>query len=244
MNSNSKAVVLLSGGMDSTTLASIAKAYHKEVHALNVFYGQKHDIELECAKAVAEYLQLDSYNIRNLDGIFSNSSLLKDGPEISDSQEKAQVGSTVVPARNAVLLSVAASFAESIGAQYIYYGAHAEDHGGYPDCRPEFLTAISKALELGTVSQVQIEAPFIKAHKTDIVVVAYNHKAPLHLTHSCYRGTQPACGTCPTCQLRIEAFVKARLIDPIDYAIDIDWSGCAPFPIKENMDEQRTVRHN
>jgi len=227
-----KAVVLLSGGMDSTTLAALARSKFDEVHALNVYYGQRHAVEIESARAVAVYLKLNSLLERNIEGCFQNSSLLKNGPDIDDNQDKNTVGATYVPARNSVLLSIAAGYADSIGAQFVYYGAHAEDHAGYPDCRPEYYEAISKALSLGTRNGIQVEAPFILDSKSDIVKHAAKLRAPLHLTHSCYRGAKPACGTCPTCQLRIEAFKKAGFIDPVPYAIDIDWGNCVPFPTK------------
>ena len=227
----SKVVVLLSGGMDSTTLAAMTQAMGHEVHAINFYYGQKHHVELECAQQVAGYLGLASYDLINIDGVFQNSSLLEGGPEIDDNQDKASVGATFVPARNSVLLSIAAGRADAIGAHEIYYGAHAEDHAGYPDCRPEYYEAISKALSLGTVNAVRVVAPFILYDKSHIVQTAWKYRAPLHLTHSCYRGERPQCGTCPTCQLRIEAFKKAGFIDPVPYATDVDWTGCRAYEI-------------
>jgi len=226
----SKAVVLLSGGMDSTTLAAMVRTKFDEVHALNVYYGQRHAVEIESARAVAYELKLDSLVERNIEGCFQNSSLLKGGPEIDDNQEKNSVGATYVPARNSVFLSIAAGYADSIGATHVYYGAHKEDHAGYPDCRPEYYAAIAEALKLGTANGVNITAPFIIMSKADIVRHAARLGAPLQLTHSCYRGLQPACGTCPTCQIRIAAFRSAGYIDPIQYAINIDWKYCKPFP--------------
>lgn len=224
------AVVLLSGGMDSTTLATLAKSKFDEVVPLNVYYGQRHDVEIASAHAVARHLGLSKIEERNIEGCFVGSSLLKGGPEVDDNQDKASVGATYVPARNSVLLSIAAGFADAIGATHVYYGAHAEDHAGYPDCRPEYFEAVRLALELGTRNGVTITAPFIDKTKSDIVSLAAKLGAPLHLTHSCYRGVQPACGTCPTCQLRIDSFKAAGYIDPVPYAVDIDWGDCQPFP--------------
>lgn len=227
-----KLVVLLSGGMDSTTLATLVQSQHPqaEIHAIIFHYGQKHSVEISCAADVAEHLDLDNYELININGVFRNSALLAGGPDIDDKQDKASVGATFVPARNSVLLSIAAGYADAIGATTVYYGAHAEDHAGYPDCRPEYFAAINNALQLGTVNGVSVAAPFIDKNKSDIVKMAAYLKAPLELTHSCYRGTQPQCGTCPTCDLRINAFKEAGWIDPVSYAKEIDWQSCEPFP--------------
>lgn len=231
-----KVVVLLSGGMDSTTVAAMAVQQHgaDNVHALNMYYGQKHAVEKLSAQAVVEHLGIDNYTLKDISTVYKGlqfaSSLLEGGPEVDDNQQKNQVGATFVPARNSILLSIAAGYADAVGANQILYGAHSEDHNGYPDCRPEFITAMSRALSLGTVNGVIVNAPFGAFHKADIVRAAARVKAPLQLTHSCYRGHQPACGTCPTCELRIDAFKTAGYIDPIEYEIDIDWTGCQTFP--------------
>ncbi|UKM63141.1 queuosine biosynthesis protein [Weizmannia phage Youna2] len=216
----SKALVLLSGGMDSAVCAAIAKETHEEVHALNIFYGQRHAVEIEAAKALTKELQLDSYTELDLSQTFQNfksALVLASGIEVDDNQDKNKVGSTYVPARNSILLSVAAGFADSMGYDYVYYGAHSEDHNGYPDCRPEYFTHMFQALKHGTDRGVEIVAPFINKHKSDIVKAGMKRGVPFEITHSCYRGERPACGTCPTCQVRLEAFAQAGYTDPLEY---------------------------
>ncbi|AYJ75568.1 glutamine amidotransferases class-II / queuosine biosynthesis ATPase [Bacillus phage BSTP8] len=221
----SKALVLLSGGMDSCTCAAIAKENHDEVHALNVFYGQRHAVEIESAKQITKALELDSYTELDLSDTFKNfksALVLNAGIEVDDNQDKNSVGATYVPARNSILLSAAAGFADSKGYDVVYYGAHAEDHNSYPDCRPEYFYAMKEALRLGTDRGVVIEAPFIELHKSDIAKIGTELNVPFGLTHSCYRGERPACGTCPTCVVRLEAFKEAGLVDPLNYATDLN----------------------
>lgn len=220
MGDKRKAVVLLSGGMDSTTVAASIRKDYDEVYGVAINYGQKHSIELERAEWIAGYLGLAGYHILDIAGTFQNSSLLSGGDEIIDGDQKAEIGSTYVPARNAVFLSMAAGYADSIDAEAVYYGAHGSDEDNYPDCTPEFLQAISHALSLGTVNNVEIRAPFIHMTKADIVTEAAIYAAPLGRTISCYRGTIPQCGTCPTCVGRIEAFRVAGFVDPVDYLED------------------------
>jgi 7-cyano-7-deazaguanine synthase len=136
-----------------------------------------------------------------------------------------EVAPSYVPARNSVFLALAAGRADAWGAQYIAYAAHWEDAPGYPDCRPEYYVAMRQALELGTKNGVRLLAPFIDWGKTAIIRMGALIGVPYELTHSCYKGTKPACGVCDTCILRIESFRKAGIIDPIDYAIDIEWFG-------------------
>lgn len=214
-----KALVLLSGGMDSAVCAAVAKESHEEVHALNMYYGQKHSVEIDCARDIADELRLTSYNELDLSSMFKdlNSSLLQHGDSIDDDLKKGLVGSTYVPARNSILLSIAAGYADSLGIDFICYGAHAEDGDGYPDTTPEFFGYMFKALEQGTASKVQIQAPFITSKKSDIVQVGIDKGVPFELTHTCYRGQRPACGGCPSCQLRLESFAEAGYEDPIEY---------------------------
>jgi len=215
-----KALVLLSGGMDSATCAAVAKQEFDEVHALNVFYGQRHAVEVEAAKQLVVALSLDSYTELDLSPVFANfksALILAAGIEVDDSADKDQVGSTYVPARNSILLSAAAGFADSMGYDAVIYGAHAEDHNGYPDCRPEFYHAMAEALYQGTENGIRILAPFIDKHKSDIVATGMKLSVPFEITHSCYRGERPACGTCPTCQLRLESFKAAGYRDPLKY---------------------------
>jgi 7-cyano-7-deazaguanine synthase len=211
--------------MDSATVAAVAKSQGYElVKALSVNYGQKHTVELECARKVAEFygLDLEMVTIPQI-----KHSALTDGvlPTGRTLEEMAQggVAPSYVPARNTLLLSMAGSIADGIDAQAVFYGAHKEDHVGYPDCRAEYFSAMSTALQLGTKNKVRVEAPFIYKLKSDIVTAAARFGAPLHLTHSCYQGYRPCCGVCDTCRIRIEAFKTAGYIDPVPYEIEIDW---------------------
>lgn len=215
-----KAIVLLSGGMDSAVTAALAREQDDVVVALNMYYGQRHCIERECAKVQASLLYLDDYIEMDLTSLFSymKSALLPlSGIEVDDDQPKNQVGATYVPGRNSIFLAVAAGIADSIGASYVYYGAHKDDHSGYPDCRPDYYKAMQEALRLGTARGVTLKAPFIDLKKSDIVRIGIAHGVDFTFTYSCYRGEKPSCGTCPTCQLRLQAFAEAGYEDPIDY---------------------------
>jgi len=222
----SKVLVLLSGGMDSAVvLGKVVNAYGAEnVVALNMFYGQRHTREIECAKDIAKHydVKLMEMDISSAFAGISSALLSHSSIEIEDDQDKNKVGSTYVPGRNSIFLSIAAGIADSIGAEFVYYGAHADDHSGYPDCTTAFVEKMTEALIEGTDNGVRIQAPFVKYHKSQIVKDGIAIGVPFEMTHSCYRGEYPACGTCPTCQLRLEAFKEAGQIDPINYKGDFD----------------------
>jgi len=234
-----KAVVLLSGGMDSTTCAALALHKGYEVIGLSVIYGQKHRIELQAAQKVARYLNISLYQLVLPPNTLTGSALTDPDKPLPtnrtlEEMAKSGVAPSYVPARNTILIALAAGFAEALGAEKIYYGAHREDHVGYPDTRPEFFKAMSLAVMLGTAKRIDLEAPFINATKAEIVKCAQSLNAPLELTHSCYQGHKIACGVCDTCIIRINAFKEAGLVDPIPYEIPIDWQGCKPFAQPEN----------
>lgn len=223
-----KKVVLLSGGLDSTTCLAVAlqDCASEDVLAVNMFYGQKHDREMNSAREIAKY-----YNVRlielNLSDIFSMSdcSLLKhsknDIPEESYSEQLKKTNgcpvSTYVPFRNGLMLSVAASIAVSVGASKIYYGAHADDAAGnaYPDCSPEFTMYLNNAIFSGTGNQVEIIAPFIMKNKAEIVKEGLRLKVPYEKTWSCYEGGEYPCGKCGTCIDRKKAFEINGVKDPL-----------------------------
>lgn len=223
-----KALVLSSGGVDSTTALAIAvKKYGKEnVIALSVSYGQKHDKEIEAAKAVADYYGVEQLFL-DLAKIFqySNCSLLQgsteDIPEesyakqIQKTEGKTPV-STYVPFRNGLFLSSAASIALSKECEFIYYGAHADDAAGfaYPDCSPVFHQAMNEAVWEGSGHQLKIEAPFVKKTKVDIVKQGLELGVPYALTWSCYEGGARPCGKCGTCLDRAAAFAANGVKDP------------------------------
>lgn len=239
---NVLAVVLNSGGVDSTTAVGLAV---KEVGAENVvtvsaFYGQKHRVELECAQKVAEYYGVRHIEI-NLAEImqYSNCPLLsKSTEEIRHESYAEQIAKdgegmvrTYVPFRNGLLLSSVAAIAVSLmeGTNYdfaqIYLGAHADDAAGeaYADCSKEFTDTMYKAISIGTYGKVKVKAPFVQCTKKDIVHLGLQLGVPYQLTHSCYEGERPCCGTCGTCIDRIAAFVSNGVADPVEYKIPIDW---------------------
>ena len=224
-----KALVLSSGGLDSTTCLALAvEKYGKEnVIALSVFYGQKHDKELQAAEKVAKYYGVVHKSL-DLAEIFKDSdcSLLQgssqDIPEESyDEQLKKTDGkpvSTYVPFRNGLFLSCAASIALSNGCDVIYYGAHSDDAAGsaYPDCSDEFNKAMNEAIYLGSGKELHIEAPFVLLTKADVVRIGTNLKVPYELTWSCYEGGDKPCGKCGTCLDRRKAFAANGLKDPLE----------------------------
>lgn len=222
-----KAMVLSSGGIDSTTCLGMAvEKYGKEnVTAFSISYGQKHDKELQASLAVAEYYGVEHLSL-DLAEIFaySDCSLLKhsgrDIPEESYAEQlKKSDGkpvSTYVPFRNGLFLSTAASMALSKGCSVIYYGAHADDAAGnaYPDCSTEFHQAISDAIFIGSGKQLQVEAPFVSLSKAQVVKKGLELNVPYQLTWSCYEGGDKPCGVCGTCIDRAEAFRVNGVEDP------------------------------
>ncbi len=231
-----EAVVLSSGGLDSTTCLALAiqDVGAENVTSVSVNYGQKHNKELECAEKIAEYYDVDHYVI-DLSSVFGSSdcSLLKhsteDIPEGSyeEQQKDSESGvvSTYVPFRNGVMLSAVASYAMSLYPDCdidIYLGNHADDAAGnaYPDCSKTFSLLMNDAIFEGTGHRVRMVFPFVSKNKSDIVALGSLLKVPYELTWSCYNGRDLACGKCGTCIDRIEAFKQNKLIDPIEYEIE------------------------
>lgn len=225
-----KAIVLSSGGVDSTVCLSMAvKKFGKDnVASTSIFYGQKHRKELDCAKAVAEYYGIPHYEF-DVSSIlrFSNCSLLANSTQQivhkSYNQQIAENGtgkvSTYVPFRNGLMLSICASLAQSIYENddvVIYIGAHADDAAGnaYADCSEEFVNTISDAIAIGTYEQVRVEAPFAGVSKAEVVRKGLELEVPFHLTWSCYEGGAKPCGTCATCIDRARAFNVNHAKDP------------------------------
>ena len=225
---NNKALVLCSGGVDSTTL--LARAVNKygaeNVYALSISYGQKHAREIEAARAVAAYYGVEQ-RFLDLGAIFadSNCSLLAHSteavPESSYAQQQAEGGdgpvSTYVPFRNGLFLSSAASMALSLGCSVVLYGAHHDDWAGdaYPDCSQAFVDAMGAAISEGTGSQLRLEAPFVQLTKADIVREGLALGVPYQLTWSCYEGGETPCGKCATCIDRAAAFAANNALDPL-----------------------------
>lgn len=223
-----KALVLSSGGVDSTTALALAvsKYGRENVVALSVLYGQKHAKELEAARAVAEHYGVEQVEL-DLTRIFqySNCSLLsrstQDIPRASYAEQIGETGeetpvSTYVPFRNGLFLSAAASVALSKGCQVLYYGAHADDSAGfaYPDCSPAFHNSMNAAIWEGSGHQLHIEAPFLHLNKAGVVRTGLELGAPYELTWSCYEGGDRPCGSCGTCIDRAAAFAANGVADP------------------------------
>lgn len=227
MGYNMRAMVLSSGGIDSTTCLGMAVEEYGSgnVTALSVFYGQKHDREIQASEKVAEYYDVEHLTL-DLERIFSYSdcSLLRHSkreiPEETYAEQLKKTDgkpvSTYVPFRNGLFLSSAASLALSKGCSVIYYGAHADDAAGnaYPDCSSAFHRAISDAIFIGSGEQLRVEAPFVDMKKAEVVKKGLALKVPYHLTWSCYEGGDKPCGVCGTCLDRAEAFRINGVDDP------------------------------
>lgn len=210
-----RALVLLSGGLDSTTLLAYAKSKHLEVTGLIFDYGQIHDRELKSAVKVTERLQLNSMMFR-IDLHSLDSALLKGSEKAIPQTEVEGVPNTYVPFRNVIFLSIACGIAESFGYDTILYGANAVDFSGYPDCRPSFVYTFMDLIK--TLNpKLALEAPLLMMSKSEIIEFGLEHKAPFELTWSCYRGGKLACGKCPSCHLRLKGFAEAGVKDPIEY---------------------------
>lgn len=229
-----KALVLSSGGVDSTTCLGIAiEKYGKEnVITASLYYGQKHEKELECARKIAEYYKVKHIeeDISNIMRYASNvCSLVKGGKDIQECsyEEQAKANKegrvdTYVPFRNGLLLSIATAYADSLFPNEeveIFYGAHADDAVGsaYADCSPEFADAMNKAIQIGTYNKISINRPLINMNKAEVVKEGIKIKVPYELTWSCYEGKEKQCGKCGTCIDRKRAFLINGIEDPVEY---------------------------
>ncbi len=219
-----RAVVLVSGGMDSCVTAAIMRDQGYELNFLHTNYGQRTERkELECFHALADHFGAERrliVDLRHL-GMIGGSSLTDTMIEVSPaSLESGEIPSSYVPFRNANMLSVATSWAEVIGAGAIAIGAVEEDSSGYPDCRQVFYEAFERAIDLGTrpTTRIRIVTPVITMSKGEIVETGLRYDAPFALTWSCYRNETAACGECDSCVLRLRGFERAGAVDPLPYA--------------------------
>ena len=226
-----KAVIVLSGGLDSTTCMGIAKEAGYDLYPITFSYGQRHDREIEQAKQVAAYFKVQEHRIVDVGffGQIGGSALTDQEIEVRTDGVDDEIPSTYVPARNMIFLSLASAYAEVIGAEAVYIGVSAVDFSGYPDCRPEFIESMEKTINLATKTgatgnEIQIKSPLIQLTKKETVREGLRLQVPYHLTTSCYLGEEEACGECDSCRLRIKGFQEAGAKDPIPYAISIDWS--------------------
>src|SRR5262245_8538423 len=224
-----RAVVLLSGGVDSTTTLSIAIEEGYEAYALSFDYGQRHQIETEAARRVANSLGAREHRIARIDLRVFGGSALTDDVAVPKQRSETEIAHgipvTYVPARNTIFLAYALAWAEVISADDIFIGVNAIDYSGYPDCRPEFIRAFEKLANVGTKAGVEgrrfhIHTPLIKLSKPDIIRKGLELGVDFSLTHSCYDPPLEglACGECDSCLLRIKGFREAGVEDPIRYA--------------------------
>jgi 7-cyano-7-deazaguanine synthase len=225
-----KAVVLMSGGMDSCVTTAIA-AQNYEIAALHASYGQRTERrELYCFHALADHFGASQRLAVRLDHFraIGGSSLTDNSMTIRDADlESREIPNTYVPFRNAHFLSIATSWAEVLGARKIFIGAVWEDSSGYPDCRPEYYEAFNRVIRAGTrpSTDITIETPLIHLSKREIVQKGVELHAPFHLTWSCYRDSDEACGVCDSCALRLRAFAQAGIEDPIAYSTKYEVAG-------------------
>jgi 7-cyano-7-deazaguanine synthase len=224
-----RAVVLLSGGIDSTTTLAIAIADRYETYALSFDSGQRHQIETEAAQRVANSLGAKEHRIAEIDLRVFGGSALTDDVDVPKQRAEKEIAQGIpvpyVPARNTIFLAYALAWAEVIPANDIFIGVNAIDYSGYPDCRPEFIGAFESLANLATKAGVegrrfQIHTPLVKFSKADIIRKAVDLGIDLSLTHSCYDPTPEdlACGECDSCLLRLKGFREAAITDPIRYA--------------------------
>ncbi len=217
-----KSCIILSGGLDSTTLLyDIVEQFGNEnVFAISFNYNQNHSKEIYFAEKTCKKLNVN-HQIIDLSSIsyqIFNSALLKGAKEVPEGHYQDEVmKKTVVPNRNMVLLSIAASFCISNGINNLYYGAHSGDHTIYPDCRPEFIKAMKEVLLLCDWQSIELKVPYMNWNKADIVRRGKELGVDYSLTWTCYKGQELACGKCGSCIERLEAFNKNNLIDPIKY---------------------------
>ncbi len=223
-----KGIVLVSGGIDSLVTAAIADKECDELYFLHLNYGQKTETrEMRAFRQLTKHYQpkdvlvVDVSYLKQIGG----SSLVDDNLEIKDFDDSEGVPNSYVPFRNGHLVTIATSWAEVLGAERIYIGAVEEDSSGYPDCRESFYIALEKAINAGTKDETNIEicTPIIHKRKSETIKIGMELGAPLELSWSCYRNNEVACGKCDSCVLRINSFKEAKIKDPIDYEIKIDW---------------------
>lgn len=239
-----KKLVLFSGGLDSTTLLAMLSQHElgkprDEITTLSFKYGSLHEAaEMKAAKVLSDFYHAEHMIYTLPRQLFegASSALLGQSEMPNETYRNVETegpSSTVVPFRNGIMISCATAIANSLGIDVVAIAVHASDsaHWSYPDCSPEFVGAMCAAVYAGTFHEVRLVTPFVWHTKTDLVTLAARLHVPLHRTWSCYVGNEVACGTCPTCRERINAFRAAGFVDPIPYGIAIDWTGCDPWQL-------------
>jgi len=224
-----RAVVLASGGLDSTVTAALARRDGYALYLLTIAYRQRHAVEVERSRQVATALGVHQHVVIDVDLRAIGGSALTGDMSVprhrTESERNREVPVTYVPGRNLIFLSLAAAHAEVLGASIIYFGANVIDFSGYPDCRPEFIKAVEAAIQAGTKAGMQgkgieIRAPLLRMTKAEIIRLGLTLNVPFHFTHSCYDPTGLiACGQCDSCLIRKRGFAEAGVVDPIQYAV-------------------------
>jgi 7-cyano-7-deazaguanine synthase len=230
MNHAKRAVVLLSGGLDSATCLAIARDMGFETYALSVAYGQRHAAELTASARVAQALGAKEHRLARVNlGQFGGSALTDPGIAVPENEDNSGIPVTYVPARNTVMLSIAMAWAEVLGAQDIFVGVNAVDYSGYPDCRPEFIQAFETMANLATKAGVEgtrlhIHAPLIQLSKAGIIRRGVALGVDYGITVTCYQADDAgrACGRCEACRLRAAGFEAAGIADPTPYQLRTD----------------------
>jgi 7-cyano-7-deazaguanine synthase len=223
---NDKAVIIVSGGIDSTTLLYTAAAEGFDVRALTFLYGQRHVKEVACAERICRSLDVlhKVVDLSSMKELLSGSALTDESVDVPEVPETAEhydtLKATIVPNRNAIFLSVAIGYAVSLGAENVFFGAHFSDRGVYPDCRREFVEAFESAERLATGNQrLNIKAPFVDKDKSEIVRLGQEFGVPFKETWTCYKGGALHCGACSSCSERKRAFSESGVVDPTEYEI-------------------------
>ncbi len=223
-----RAVVLASGGLDSTVAAAVARRDGFRLHFLTIAYRQRHAVEIERAGQIANVFRAEhlvlNVDLRAIGGSALSGDLLVPKGR-AESERSREIPSTYVPGRNLIFLSLAAAHAEVLGATAIYFGANVIDYSGYPDCQPAFIQAVEAAIRAGTKAgmegkRIDIRTPLLTLTKSDIIRLGLRLEVPFHLTHSCYDPVgSVSCGQCDSCLIRKRGFAEAGVVDPIPYAV-------------------------
>ncbi|WP_026679098.1 7-cyano-7-deazaguanine synthase QueC [Fictibacillus gelatini] len=219
-----KAVIVLSGGLDSTTCMGIAQEEGYDLYPITFHYGQRHNREVIQAQKIAQYYNVKDHIIVNINFLnqIGGSALTDETLEVPTEGVSDEIPVTYVPARNMIFLALASAYAEVIGAEAIYIGVSAVDYSGYPDCRPEFIQSMNETINLATKAgttgeKIAIKAPLISMTKKETIETGLRLNVPYELTTSCYNGEEEACGKCDSCLLRLKGFQEAGAKDPIAY---------------------------
>jgi 7-cyano-7-deazaguanine synthase len=221
-----KAIILLSGGLDSSTVLAIAKTEGYECYALTTNYHQRHNAELKAARNIANFFKVTDFKIVDIDLSWLTSSALTNKDISIPENPSIGIPVTYVPARNTIMMTLALAWAETIKSQNIFIGVNAVDYSGYPDCRPEYIESFQNMANLATKaavegSKIKIHTPLIEMTKAEIICEGIKNKVNYGMTVSCYQATKNglACGKCDSCRLRKEGFKSAQIKDPTNYKI-------------------------